>query len=331
MSDAKKPDENPIAEHSAEIVVKTSSTDGNMTTEEMSAEIRRLAREKNALILAHNYQIPEIQVLADILGDSLGLARESAQVPNSTIVFCGVKFMAETAKIIAPEKTILHPRPDAGCPMADMVDVEGLREMKARYPKAKVVAYVNTNADVKAEVDVCCTSSNALKVVEGIDAEEIIFVPDGNLASYVQKSTSKKIIPWAGFCVVHRRFKLAEVYAVRKKYPDALLMVHPEADSEIVDLADEVASTGGMVKLASKAPYRQFIVGTEEGLIHRLQRENPDKEFYSLGVPKVCANMKKIRLQDVFYALQLNRYKVEVDASIAQKARKSLDAMLEYV
>ncbi len=306
-----------------------------MTTEknaqEISAQIRRLAKGKGAIILVHNYQLSEIQEIADILGDSLDLARKSAETDASVIVFCGVRFMAETAKILAPSKTVLHPRPDAGCPMADMVDVEGLRKLKQEHPKAKVIAYVNTNADVKAEVDVCCTSSNALKVVEGVDADEIIFVPDCNLASWVQRHTKKHIIAWAGFCPVHRRFRVEEVKASRERYPDALLMVHPEIDPEIVDLADEVCSTNGMVKLAKVSDRKRFIVGTEEGLIYRLKKENPQKEFYSLGAPKVCENMKKIRLEHVLASLEKNQYVVEVSPEIASKAKHALDEMLRYI
>lgn len=300
-------------------------------TEEMSLEIRQLAREKQALMLVHNYQLPEIQELADFLGDSLDLARRSAQTTHPVIVFCGVRFMAETAKILSPPKTVLLPRPDAGCPMADMADVEGLRRLKAEHPKAKVVAYVNTNADIKAEVDVCCTSANAVKVVEGIDASEIIFVPDCNLASWVQRFTKKKIIPWAGFCPIHRRFRVQEVYATRQRYPDALLMVHPEVDPEIIDLADEVASTNGMVRLARSSDRKCFIVGTEEGLIYRLKKENPDKEFYSLGAPKVCENMKKIRLKHVLDALRNDQYQIQIDSQIASRAKRALDEMLRYV
>lgn len=301
-----------------------------MNAGEMAARIRELARKKDAVILVHNYQLPEIQDIADILGDSLDLARRSAEIKKSCIVFCGVRFMAETAKILSPDKTVLHPRPDAGCPMADMVGVEGLRKLKQEHPKAKAVAYVNTNADVKAEVDVCCTSSNALKVVEGIDAEEIIFVPDCNLASWVQRHTKKLIIAWAGFCPVHRRFRVGEVNASRDRYPDALVMVHPEIDPEIVDLADEVASTNGMVKLAKASDRKRFIVGTEEGLIYRLKKENPGKEFYSLGAPKVCENMKKIRLDHVLASLQKEQYRVDVPREIAVKARRALDEMLKY-
>jgi len=299
--------------------------------EEMAAEIRRLAEKKQALILVHNYQIPEIQAVADILGDSLDLARRSVEAARPVVVFCGVRFMAETAKILAPDKMVLHPREDAGCPMADMVDLAGLRRLKAEHPRAKVVAYVNTNSDVKAEVDVCCTSANALKVVEGVDASEIIFVPDCNLASYVQRFTSKKIIPWAGFCPVHRRFSADEVKVSRERFPDALVMVHPECDPEVVELADVVTSTNGMVREAKNSARRRFIVGTEEGLIHRLKRENPNKEFYSLGAPKVCENMKKIRLKHVLAALENDQYQVEVEPEIARRAKRALDEMLRYV
>lgn len=302
-----------------------------MSQDQMQARIKSLAQERNAVLLVHNYQIPPVQEIADILGDSLDLARRSAEVQAGIIVFCGVRFMAETAKILSPAKTVLLPHRDAGCPMADMADVEGLREFKARYPEAKVVAYVNTNADVKAEVDVCCTSSNAVKVVEGVDADEIIFVPDCNLASWVQRHTSKKIIPWAGFCPVHRRFTVEEVKAVREKYPDAVLMAHPECDPEVIDLVDEVASTNGMVQFAKNSDRKRFIVATEEGLIFRLQRENPDKEFYSLGAPKVCPNMKKITLKHVLEALVKNQYETEVPEEIASKAKHALDRMLNFV
>lgn len=302
-----------------------------LDTEEMTAEIRQLAAEKQALILVHNYQIPRIQAIADFLGDSLDLAKRSAATRAPVIVFCGVRFMAETAKILSPDKMVLLPRKDAGCPMADMADVESLRAVKAEYPAAKVVAYVNTNADIKAEVDVCCTSANAVKVVEGIDASEIIFVPDCNLASYVQRFTKKRIIPWAGFCPIHRRFTTEEVKEARQRYPDALIVVHPECDPEVVDLIDEVASTNGMVQLAKKSDRKRFIVGTEEGLIHRLKRENPSKEFYSLGVPKVCENMKKIRLNHVLAALQNDQYQIEVNPEIARKAKRALDEMLRYI
>ncbi|MBN2380817.1 quinolinate synthase NadA [candidate division WOR-3 bacterium] len=303
----------------------------SLSNEEMTAEIKCLTREKDAFILVHNYQLPEIQALADILGDSLDLARRSAETMHKIIVFCGVRFMAETAHILAPDKLVLHPRPDAGCPMADMVDVEGLRNLKAEHPRAKTVAYVNTNAEVKAEVDVCCTSSNAVKVVEGIDAAEIIFVPDCNLADYVQRFTKKKIIPWAGFCYVHRRFKVEEVEASRNQFPDALLMVHPECDPEVVALADVVASTNGMVKEAKTSKHKRFIVGTEEGLIHRLKQENPGKEFYSLGSPKICENMKKIRLEHVLDSLRMDQYKVTVEPDVAARAKKALNEMLRYV
>lgn len=312
-------------------MLETGATTLEMTSQQTSEEVKRLALNKNAIILVHNYQLPEIQDLADVLGDSLDLARHSADVKEQVIVFCGVRFMAETAKILAPDKAVLHPRPDAGCPMADMVDLEGLRRLKSEHPKAKAVAYVNTNADVKAEVDVCCTSSNAVKVVEGMDADEIIFVPDCNLASWVQRHTRKHIIPWAGFCPVHRRFRIEEVKASRERYPDALLMVHPEIDPEIVDLADEVASTNGMVRLAKSPDRKRFIVGTEEGLIYRLKKENPEKEFYSLGSPKVCENMKKIRLQHVLASLAYDQYLVEVDPDIAFRAKHSLNEMLRFI
>lgn len=243
-------------------------------------EIVRLKRRKNAIILVHNYQRPEIQEIADFLGDSLGLAREAAKTDARIIVFCGVRFMAETAKILSPERTVLLPVKEAGCPMADMITAEELRELKEKYPDAKVVSYVNTNADVKAESDVCCTSANAVKVVKNVEAERIIFTPDKNLASYCQRFVDKEIIPWNGYCYVHERITKKEVLLAKKEFPDALLLVHPECNPSVIDLSDEVLSTNGMVKFSKESDKERFLMGTEEGLIYRLKKENSEKEFY---------------------------------------------------
>jgi quinolinate synthase len=297
----------------------------------LTEEIIRLKKKKNAIILVHNYQRPEIQEIADFLGDSLDLAKKAAETDAQIIVFCGVKFMAETAKILSPEKTVLLPVKEAGCPMADMVTAEELRELKEKYPNAKVVAYVNTNADVKAESDVCCTSANAVKVVKNIDAEEIIFVPDKNLASYCQRFTNKKIIPWDGYCYVHEGITKEEVLQAKKKFPDALLIVHPECNPAVIDLADEVLSTGQMVKFAKKSDKKRFLIGTEEGLIYRLKKENPEKEFYTAGSPKVCRDMKLTTLNDVYRALDEECFTIELPEEIAKRARNSLELMLKYV
>ena len=294
-------------------------------------EITKLKKEKNAIILVHNYQRPEIQDIADFLGDSLGLAKQAAETKARIIVFCGVRFMAETAKILSPEKMVIIPRKDAGCPMADMITAEDLRILKEKYPDAKVVSYVNTNADVKAESDICCTSANAVKVVKNISAEKIIFTPDKNLAAYCQRFTDKEIISWDGYCHVHERITKEEVLLAKEKFPDALLLVHPECKPSVIDLADEVLSTSGMVNFAKKSDKKRFLIGTEEGLIYRLKKENPGKEFYAAGSAKMCRNMKLTTINDVYLSLKEERYPIELAGEIIKSAQKALTAMLKYV
>jgi len=294
-------------------------------------EINKLKKEKNAIILVHNYQRPEIQEIADSLGDSLGLAREAAKTDARIIVFCGVRFMAETAKILSPEKMVLLPRKEAGCPMADMISCEELRVLKGKYPDAKVVSYVNTNADVKAESDVCCTSANAIEVVRNVKAEKIIFTPDKNLAAYCQRFTDKEIIPWNGYCHVHERITKEEVILAKEKFPDAPLLVHPECNPSVIDLADEVLSTSGMMSFAKKSDKKRFLIGTEGGLIYRLKKENPGKEFYSAGTAKMCRNMKLTTLNDVYLSLKEERYPIELAGEIIKAAQKALTVMLKYV
>ena len=294
-------------------------------------EINKLKKEKNAIILVHNYQRPEIQDIADFLGDSLGLAKQAAETKARIIVFCGVRFMAETAKILSPEKMVLLPRKEAGCPMADMITAEDLRRLKKNYPDAKVVSYVNTNADVKAESDICCTSANAVKVVKNISAKKIIFTPDKNLAAYCQRFTDKEIIPWNGYCHVHERITKEEVILAKENFPDALLLIHPECNPSVIDLADEVLSTSGMVSFAKKSDKKRFLIGTEEGLIYRLRKENPEKEFYAAGTAKMCRNMKLTTLNDVYLSLKEERYPIELAGEIIKAAQKALTAMLKYV
>lgn len=296
----------------------------------IAEKITKLKKEKNAIVLVHNYQRSEIQNIADSLGDSLGLAREAAKTDARIIVFCGVRFMAETAKILSPEKTVIIPRKDAGCPMADMITAEDLRILKEKYPGAKVVSYVNTNADVKAESDICCTSANAIKVVRNIKAEKIIFTPDKNLAAYCQRFTDKEIIPWNGYCYVHERIREEEVRLAKEKFPDALLLVHPECNPSVIDLADEVLSTSGMLSFAKKSDKKRFLIGTEEGLIYRLKKENPGKEFYAAGTAKMCRNMKLTTLNDVYFSLKEERYTIELPEGIIESAQKALMGMLKY-
>jgi len=297
---------------------------------EFAEKIKQLKKEKNAVILVHNYQRPEIQDIADYLGDSLGLSREAAKTEAKIIIFCGVRFMAETAKILSPEKLVLLPREEAGCPMADMITAKDLRKLKEKHPDAKVISYVNTNADVKAESDVCCTSANAVDIVKKIKTKKIIFTPDKNLAAYCQRFTKKEIIPWNGYCNVHERIKVEEVLRARKNIPDALLLVHPECNPSVIDLADEVLSTGGMVNFVLKSKKKKFLIGTEEGLIYRLKKENPEKEFYPAGTIKICRNMKLTGLKDVYSALNEERYPIELSEEIIRQAGKALKAMLTY-
>ncbi|MCM8807682.1 MAG: quinolinate synthase NadA [Candidatus Omnitrophica bacterium] len=299
----------------------------------MIEEILRLKKEKEAIILAHNYQIPEIQDLADFVGDSLELARKASQVKDAKIiVFCGVKFMAETAKILSPDKKVLLPDLDAGCPLADMAKYQDVLKMKEKYPDAWIVSYVNTNADVKSISDVCCTSANADIVVRNVPAKKIIFLPDKNLCWYVkQKVPEKEIICWDGYCFVHRKFTVEEVKKAREKYPNAEIIVHPECDPEIQKLADGIYSTSGMLKRAKESNSKIFIIGTEEGLLHRLKKENPEKEFYSLGSGKICPNMKKITIEKLYLSLKEEKYEINLKPDILEKAKVSLERMLEYV
>ena len=298
--------------------------------EEIVQNILQLKKEKDAVLLVHNYQIPEVQDMADFLGDSLDLSKKAAQTPHRTIVFCGVHFMAETAKILSPEKTVLLPRRDAGCPMADTIDADRLRLAKTEHPKAVVVTYINSPAEVKAESDVCCTSANAVRVVQHVEGDEILFTPDRNLAHYVQRFTSKTIIPWPGSCYVHERFRREDVLRARETHPGAACLVHPECPPDVVDQADEVLSTSGMLRFARESSARAFLIATEEGLIYRLKKENPDKVFYSVGPARTCFNMKKTRVEDVRQALRRDRYEIAVPESVAGKARLALERMLRY-
>ncbi|MBD3413693.1 MAG: quinolinate synthase NadA [Candidatus Aminicenantes bacterium] len=301
--------------------------------QELQEKTKKLKEEKNAVILVHNYQRPEIQDVGDYVGDSLGLSKEAASTDSNLIVFCGVRFMAETAKILSPEKKVLIPRPkqEVECPMAGMVSVQGLKKLRQKYPEANIVSYVNTNADVKAESDVCCTSSNAVKVVENVKSDQIIFVPDKNLASYVSRFVNKEIIPWDGYCYVHDRISAEEVSKAKQDHPDALLLVHPECRPSVVNRADRVLSTGGLVSISKNSDHKTFLIGTEEGIIYRLKKENPNKKFYAAGIPKVCINMKKIQLEDVYKALKDEKYKIELSETIIKEAKTALDRMLEYV
>lgn len=299
-----------------------------MNQNEIISEIQRLAEERDALILAHNYQRDEIQAMAHITGDSLGLSMEAAQTDKSVIVFCGVHFMAESAAILAPDKTVLLPRLDAGCPMADMITPEGLREMKSRHPGVPVVTYVNSSAAVKAESDICCTSANAVKVVASLEAAEVILAPDRNLGRYIADQVDKTCYFWDGYCPTHERFTVDDVKAIQADYPEAVFMAHPECPPEVLAMADHICSTSGMYTFANENPARQFIVGTEAGILYRLRKENPDKEFILPTTRLICPNMKLTSLEDVLQALQTMSPQVTVPEEVRIPARVALDRML---
>ena len=300
--------------------------------EDLKRKIDKLKNAKNAVILGHNYQIEEVQLIADYLGDSLELSKIASETDNKMIVFAGVKFMAETAKILSPQKTVLLPRLDAGCPMADMITVDELIELKQEHKKAKVVTYVNSSVEIKAESDVCCTSANAVSVVKNIDADEVIFIPDRNLGTYVGKMVpEKKIILFEGYCYVHDKIKKEEIEEMRNFYPEAEFLVHPEARMEVINLADKVFSTSGMLRYAKKSDKKQFVIVTEQGLIERLKRENPEKEFYPAVKPKICSNMKKTALIDIFNSLEKNQYEINIEESTLQRAYNALNKMLKYI
>jgi quinolinate synthase len=296
--------------------------------EDLKQRVLELKREKNALILVHNYQVAEVQAIGDYIGDSLELARKAVGANKPIIVFCGVRFMAETAKILNPDAKVLMPRDDAGCPMADMITRDDVIELKERYPDAVICSYVNTNADVKAETDICCTSANAVKVVESLGTAKVVFTPDRNLASYIGRNVNTEIIPFDGYCYVHDRFTAEDVVRSRQAHPDAEVLVHPECRPEVIELADQVLSTSGMMRHARQSLAAEFIIATEEGLIGRMAREIQDKKFYSAGRAQFCFNMKRVRLEDVYRSLKEEIYEVHVEPEIMERARIPLERMI---
>lgn len=302
-----------------------------MEDPDLIERINELKEQKNAVILVHNYQRPEIYKVADYIGDSYGLSKKATQTTANIIVFCGVDFMAESAYILNPKKTVLIPTKMAKCPMAAMVDVEGLRELKAKHSKAAVVSYVNTTAEVKAESDICCTSSNAVKVVNSLEEDEVIFVPDSNLASYVKRHTNKKIILWNGWCYVHRKFSPEGLKQAKTLHVDAKVLVHPECIPEVVDLADEICSTTGMINYVKQSQDKKFIIATEIGMLERLKRMFPEKIFFQAPPGGTCIQMKKITLPLVLEALEKEQFKVTVPENIRVRAKNALDRMLNVV
>lgn len=291
-------------------------------------EILKLKKERNAIILSHYYQRPELQDIADAVGDSYYLSKIAKDCSEQVVVFCGVKFMAESAKILSPEKTVLLPASDAGCPMAEMADVEGLAKLKEEHPNAAVVCYINSTADVKALCDVSVTSSNALRILKSLENEEIIFLPDKNLGEYLQEQLpEKRFILWNGFCITHRKVRPENVQATKDLVPGIKVLVHPECEKKVRDMADFLGSTGEIIDYATKNDYKDYLIVTEEGVLHELKRKNPDKNFYIPGSTMTCVNMKKTRLEDVHDSLLNLTYEIKLDEETIKKAYNSLANM----
>ncbi len=298
--------------------------------ETLTEKINHLKLIKNAVILAHNYQRPDVQDCADFTGDSLGLSRKAAEIHDAdVIVFCGVWFMAETAAILCPEKTVLIPEKESTCPMARMVDCEKLYRLQNENPDAVVVTYVNSTAEVKACSDICCTSANAIQVVNAVRSDTVIFAPDRHLADYVARHTDKKIIPAAGYCPTHMRITAEDIHRLKLRYPGAPVLVHPECQRDIIDAADVALSTSGMLSYALESTVDTLIIGTETGLLHRLRKENPDKTFIPAADRLVCPNMKRITLEKVLWALEQNQYEVTVNEQLRKEALLPIQRMLE--
>lgn len=300
-----------------------------MSQSELVAELAALRKERKAVLLVHNYQNPEVQDVGDYLGDSLGLSRQAAATEADVIVFCGVHFMAQTAKLLSPQKTVLLPEISAGCPMADMITPELLREFKAEHPGAPVVAYVNTTAEVKAESDICCTSANAVQVVKSLPDEKILFVPDQYLAHWVSEQVpDKEIVPYGGFCPTHVRISPKLLNEAKAAHPEAEVIGHPESPPDVLALCDAVQSTSGMVRYARESAAREFIIATECGMVYRLQKDLPEKKFHALETI-VCPNMKKTTLEKVVTSLREMKYQIEVEEEVAVKARRAVQRMVE--
>ncbi|MBI4187224.1 MAG: quinolinate synthase NadA [Chloroflexi bacterium] len=296
---------------------------------ELNERVLRLKQERKAVILAHNYQIAEVQDIADFVGDSLELSQSAAKTDAEVIVFCGVHFMAETASILCPDKKVLLPDKNAGCPMANMITGEELRRKKAEMPGAAVVCYVNSLAEVKAESDICCTSANAVKIVQSLDSDDILFIPDQYLGHWVASKTNRKLTLWPGFCPTHVKIRPEDIMAVKKEHPAAKVVVHPECRPEVTAIADEVMGTGGMCRFARQTEATELIIGTEIGILHRLSKENPGKKFFPASKRAVCPNMKLITLEKVLWALEDMATEVKVPEAIRLNAKAAVDKMLE--
>ncbi len=298
-------------------------------TRELTIKIRELAKKKNAIILAHNYQIPEVQDLADLTGDSLALSIQASKTDADIIVFCGVHFMAEAASIVCPNKKVIIPVKDAGCAMADMLTADQLRRFKDRHPGIPVVTYVNSSAEVKAESDICCTSANAIQVVKWTKSPEVIMTPDRNLAAWVRRHTDQTVYAWDGYCPIHDELTVEAVKKAMEEHPDAVLMAHPECHEHVLELAHVVRSTSGMLKYAAESNHKEYIVATEIGLLHPLQKHNPDKRFYPASPDMICQDMKKTGLQEILRALEVEGPVVKVQEKVREKAYKAVERMMQ--
>ena len=296
----------------------------------LAEEIRKLAAERKAIILAHNYQAPDVQDIADFTGDSLELSRKATEVVADVIVFCGVHFMAETAAILNPNKIVLLPDARAGCPMADMITGDQLREFKAKHPGAKVVCYVNSTAEVKAESDCCCTSGNAVKIVRHYAGHEVLFVPDQHLVNVVEEQLGRPLILWPGYCPTHARINPKDILDLKAAHPRAVAIAHPECPKPVRAVSDHILSTGQMCAFVRENPALEFIVATEEGLIHRLRKDNPGKTFHRVSPFAVCPNMKRITLEKVYFSLRDMKPAVRVEEPIASRARRAIEQMLAW-
>ncbi len=299
-----------------------------MFTNQLKEKIARLKEELRAVIVAHNYQRPEVQDIADFVGDSLELSRQCTEVDAETIVFCGVRFMAETAAILNPDRTVLLSEGSAGCPLADMINIDELRGWRQRYPGASVVCYINSSAEIKAESDVCCTSANSDKVVNSVTNDDIIFIPDQNLGAYTATRTKKRLILYPGFCYVHHRLKPEQVKLAKQLHPEAQLLVHPECQPEVIALAEAALSTSQMLRYVKASSHNSFIIGTEEGILHRLRLENPDKSFYLISNSQICTDMKKTTLGTIVQTMELRQNIVTVPEEVRLKAKQTVDQML---
>ncbi len=300
-----------------------------MNSKELKDKILKLKKEKNAVILAHYYQINDIQEIADIRGDSLALAREATKLSSDIIVFCGVRFMAETAKVLCPDRKVLIPEMDSVCPLADMATREEVLKKKEELGNTTIVSYVNTNVDVKTVSDICCTSANAVNVVRSLDEKRVLFVPDRNLGSYVKEQVpEKEIVLWDGYCPVHEEYSVENLKKLKEEHPNAKVAVHPESPKAVREMADFIGSTSGIINYVNKTDTDEFIIGTEEGILYELRVNNPGKKFYIIGSKSICTNMKKITLESLYKALKDEIYEIKLDEETIELAKKPIERMV---